>query len=102
MALKKNYLKGKNVCKVTFTLPTQAVKEARKVFLVGEFNEWSIQATPMKKQKDGSFAVTLELKTGREYQFRYCIDGLIWENDYEADRYEFSPIANTDNSVVTV
>ena len=101
MALKKNYLKGKNVCKVTFSLPKQAVKEGKKVFLVGEFNEWNGQATPMKKQKDGSYVATLELKTGREFQFR-CIDGGIWENDYEADRYEFSPIANTDNSVVAV
>ena len=35
-----------------------------------------------------------------EYQFRYCLDGNRWENDWKADKYVRSEIANDDNSVV--
>ena len=56
----------------------------------------------MRKQKDGSFAVTLTLETGREYQFRYLLDGKRWENDWDADKYVPAPFSNTDNSVVIV
>ena len=36
MAIKKQYLKSKPVCKVTFSVPA---KEATKVAVVGDFNE---------------------------------------------------------------
>ena len=38
MAIKKQYLKSKPVCKVTFSVPA---KEATKVAVVGDFNEWN-------------------------------------------------------------
>ena len=102
MALKKDYLKKKDMCKVRFSLPKEAALEARKVCLVGEFNEWDTAATPMKKQKDGSFAVALDLRIGNEYQFRYLLDDATWENDWAADRYQLDPNTGTDNSVVIV
>lgn len=98
--MKKQYLKSKGVCKVTFTLPKEAVKDAQTVHLVGDFNHWDIQATPMKKMKNGSFQVVLELEIGKSYQFRYLIDGKIWENDWEADQYVPSSFGGTENSVV--
>ena len=54
----------------------------------------------MKKQKDGSFAVTLNLAKDSEYQFRYLINGSEWHNDWEADKYVPNPFSG-DNSVVT-
>ncbi|WP_029894419.1 isoamylase early set domain-containing protein [Desulfohalovibrio reitneri] len=102
MALKKKFLKSKPVCKVTFTLPPEAAQGAKKVFLVGEFNDWKLDATPMRKLKDGSFTRSLDLEAGKDYHFRYLVDGRDWENDWAADRYEFSPFGNCENSVVSI
>ncbi len=33
---------------------------------------------------------------------RYLIDGVAWENDWDAHRYEPAPFTGTDNSVVEV
>jgi 1,4-alpha-glucan branching enzyme len=102
MSLKKKPLKSKPVCKVTFTLAKEQAKGAANVHLVGEFNGWEIGNTAMRKQKDGSFTTTVDLPTGREYQFRYLIDGDVWISDPEADKYAFSPFGDCENSVVTV
>ena len=102
MSVKKQYLKSKPECKVTFSLPKEAVGKAKKVTLVGEFNNWNKTNTPLKKMKDGSVSVSLNLKTGREYQYRYLIDGKTWENDWAADRYVASSIPGVENSVVVV
>jgi 1,4-alpha-glucan branching enzyme len=102
MSLKKKPLKSKPICKVTFTLAKEQAKAAKDVHLVGEFNDWEIGTTPMRKQKDGAFTVTVDLTTGREYQYRYLIDGDIWISDPEADKYAFSPFGDCENSVVTV
>jgi len=96
--LKKQFLKTKDVCKVTFSLPTQVQGES--VYLVGDFNHWDETATPMKRNKDGSFSITLDLEKGREYQFRYLVNGSEWHNDWEADRYVPNPFSG-DNSVVS-
>jgi 1,4-alpha-glucan branching enzyme len=101
MSLKKKFLKSKPRCKVTFCLSKGQAKDAGKVAVVGEFNEWDTTATPLRRQKDGSFSATVDLETGREYQFRYLIDGEIWISDPEADRFAFSPFGDCDNSVLT-
>lgn len=99
--IKKQFLKSKPVCKATFTLPAEAAPEARTVEIVGDFNNWDAgQAITMKKQKD-VFKAVVELETGKEYQFRYLIDGQAWENDWEADAYVSTPFG-VDNSVVSV
>jgi 1,4-alpha-glucan branching enzyme len=84
--MKKTYVKSnKDICKVTFTLPKEI--EAQSVALVGEFNNWDKKATPMKRLKDGSYSITLSLAAGKEYRFRYLLDGTLWENDWDADGY---------------
>ena len=100
--IKKQYLKTKSVCRVTFRLPAGAAPEAQHVFIVGDFNNWNLHATPMKKLQNGSFTVTLDLEPGREYKFRYLIDDVTWENDWNADKYVKSPFGDSDNSVVVV
>lgn len=100
--IEKKLEKKKNVVKATFTLPKEAVAEASKVVLVGDFNEWNTESPiALKKQKDGSFRTTLELKPGRSYEFRYLIDDLVWENDWNADDYVPTPFG-VFNSVVSV
>ena len=100
--IKKEYLKSKKVCKVTFRLPRIAAPDANSVCIVGDFNDWNIYANPMKRLKKGDFTITLDLKPGNEYQFRYLIDGSTWENDWNADKYVKSPFGDSDNSVIVV
>jgi 1,4-alpha-glucan branching enzyme len=101
MGIKKQYLKSRKTCKVTFRLPRIAAPDAKAVCIVGDFNGWSIYANPMKKLKTGEFTITLEVEPGREYQFRYLIDEQRWENDWNADKYIKSPYGS-ENSVVIV
>lgn len=102
MSTEKKYAKTKPLCKVTFCLPREAAKGAKTVTIAGDFNQWSQTATPMKKDRSGNFKVTLELETGKEYQFKYLLDGTTWENDWEADKYVMAGVGNAENSVVVV
>ncbi len=102
MSIKKEFLKSKPVCKVTFRLSSEEANEAKAISLLGEFNDWDAASTPMAKLKDGSFKATLDLESGREYQFRYLVDGTEWKNDPEADKQVRSPFGNSDNSVISL
>ena len=100
VGIKKEYLKSKNVCRVTFTLPKIAASDAKNVCIVGDFNNWNIHANPMKKLKNGDYTIKLDLEQGKEYQYRYFIDESKWENDWNADKYVRSLYGGSDNSVV--
>ncbi len=97
--LKKNYTKTKQKCRVTFKYPNP--EQADSAVLAGEFNNWSLTKTPMKKLKNGTFSVTVSLTAGHSYRFRYVLDGNIWLNDPEADSYAANDFGE-DNSVVVV
>ncbi|MEZ4774639.1 MAG: isoamylase early set domain-containing protein [Bacteroidia bacterium] len=100
MSIKKSFQKNGLTCKVTFRLPADLVKNAEKVCLVGDFNEWQKDELPLKKLKSGDFSITLSLKQGQAYQFRYLINGENWINDPEADKYASAPYPGTENSVL--
>ncbi|MBP8792436.1 MAG: isoamylase early set domain-containing protein [Lutibacter sp.] len=103
MSLKKQFLKSKPVCKVTFSLTKEEVNEAKKVILLGDFNNWNIkEGVVLKKLKDGSFKVAIDLETEKEYQFKYLLDGGNWVNDAEADKYVGNGMGAEENSVVIV
>jgi len=102
MSLAKKHLKTKPVCKVTFRVPSELANDAARVALVGDFNDWDPRTLPLERLKSGEFKITVDLEAGREYQFRYLIDGQTWQNDDDADRYVPSGFAGTDNSVVAV
>lgn len=100
MSLKKQYLKKKSLCKVTFSLPKAAVGSATHVSLVGDFNEWNKDAVPMKRMKNGTFTATLELQPNKEYHFRYFVDGERWENDWHADKYVPNSHGSDDSVII--
>jgi CheY-like chemotaxis protein len=100
--VEKKFLKTKKACRITFSLPKVAAPEAKSVCIVGDFNNWNTHVNPMKKLKDGDYSIKLDLEPGREYQFRYLIDELKWENDRNADKYVRSVYGDCDNSVVIV
>jgi 1,4-alpha-glucan branching enzyme len=87
MSLKKQFSKSKPVCKVTFSLPKEAVKDAKEVRLLGDFNNWNWeQGIPMKADQK-SYSAVVDLEKDKEYQFRYAMDNQAWENDWKADDY---------------
>jgi len=96
MIAKRQYLKTKPVCKVTFQLSAHA----QHIALVGEFNGWNEASTPMKKSAEGVFSIILELETGREYQYRYLLDGSNWMNDDSADKTVKTPFGNNNSVIV--
>ncbi len=97
--LKKNYTKSGKICRVTFKYNNS--EGSQNASLVGEFNKWSLQESPMKKLKDGSLSVTLSLQAGTSYQFRYVLDGNTWVNDMQADGYLPNQYGE-ENSVITI
>jgi len=100
MSIKKQFVKNKSVCKVTFQIPKEVSVGAKAVNLVGEFNDWDMNSIPMTSYKNGSFSVTVDLDVNKEYQFRYLINGVDWKNDQEADTYIHCPYGHCENSVV--
>ncbi len=101
MAIKKQYIKSVQACRVTFRLPKDAAPEAHIVTIVGDFNNWNTDETQLKRLKNGDFKITMELPCNREYRFRYLIDANRWENDWFADKYIPNPYG-CDDSVVFV
>jgi 1,4-alpha-glucan branching enzyme len=103
MSIKKQFLKSKPVCKVTFSLSQEEALNAEKVQLLGDFNDWNVEeAIDLKKFKNGTYKTTLDLETAKSYQFKYLIDSEKWENDQEADSYVNNGIDADDNFVVVL
>lgn len=96
MAIAKQYLKTKPVCKVTFTVPAE---EAKNVAVVGDFNNWNPSESLLKKLKNGTFKGTFNLPKENTYEFRYIIDGE-YVNEAEADRYQWNDYAGSENAVL--
>ncbi len=102
MAIKKQFLKSKPICKVKFTLPKAQAAGAKVVNLVGEFNDWNPDATVMTRLKNGSFTTTLDLAKGSEHQFRYLADADQWINEENADGFVPGNIGQEQNCVLSL
>lgn len=90
--------KLKNKVQVNFTVPAQEGDDS--AYLVGDFNDWDMRATPMARTSEGNWEVKLSLKPNREYQYRYLVNGTLWRTDPSADSYVRNPYG-TENSVVS-
>jgi 1,4-alpha-glucan branching enzyme len=99
--IEKRYItvKGQPVCRVTLTLPQSMW--AVEVRLLGDFNEWRHDATPMSRSRAGDWTVTLDLEVGKTYQMRYLIDDTRWLNDPSADGYVDNTFGSDNFVVVT-
>jgi 1,4-alpha-glucan branching enzyme len=97
--LKKRYISKDQCCKVTFILP--AAIEAQSASVVGDFNGWEQEGVPMKRLKDGTWKAEVDLDPGKEYQYRYLVNGKEWHNDWEADKYSAHPYGGENSVIVT-
>jgi len=98
MAITKQYLKNRQVCKVTFTVPAETANEVK---VIGTFNDWNSEETPLKKLKNGNFKGTVALDVDQSYEFRYLVDGY-YTNDENADSYSWNEFAASENGVLVV
>jgi 1,4-alpha-glucan branching enzyme len=72
---------------------------ALQVNLVGTFNNWNPEATPLTLQEDGLWMTELELPVGR-YEYRFLVDG-DWCDDPNASELVPNPFGSF-NAVITV
>lgn len=96
---KKSYSATGRKCRVMFELSPEV--QTQTACLCGDFNDWNEASHPLKRRKNGSFGLTLWLDAGRQYRFRYLLDGDNWENDPQADAYVPNPFG-TEDSVIEV
>lgn len=82
--------------RVTFELPASVL--ACHISVVGDFSESDELALPMSQAyPDANWTLTLQLKPGRRYRFRYLIDGQEWLNDWHADDFVENPFGSYDS-----
>ncbi len=101
MSVVKKFSKDKTKCEVTFTLAREAVNGANEVLLVGEFNDWNPAKGIALKARKNEYKTVLKLETGKQYEYRYLVDGNWWTNDATPDAFVSNPFG-TVNSVVTI
>jgi 1,4-alpha-glucan branching enzyme len=98
MSIKKQFIKTKPVCKVTFTVEA---KEANTAVVVGDFNNWNPSEGELSKLKNGTFKGVFDVNKDATYEFKYVIDGA-YVNEVEADSYVWNEFAGSENSVLEV
>lgn len=55
--------------------------KAKRVAIVGDFNNWSTGADPMfNRETSGLWSIVLPLKSGR-YEYKFLVDGEKWTTD---------------------
>ncbi|MCK5637066.1 MAG: isoamylase early set domain-containing protein [Flavobacteriaceae bacterium] len=100
MGIKKQFLKSKPICKVSFRVKAKDAVGAKSIQLLGNFNKWNESSIFMKELKSGDFTQTIELDQDKNYQFRYLVNGKIWTNDAQSDSKILNPF-NEMNDVVS-
>ncbi len=82
--VKKQYVKTRNVTKVTFEV--DAAVTADEVQLIADFNQW--RPVAFGRLKDGRWKLVQEIEPGRSYQYRYRLveNGAVrYHNEESAD-----------------
>jgi 1,4-alpha-glucan branching enzyme len=98
MSIKKQFIKTKPVCKVTFSVEA---KEASHAAVVGDFNNWNVEEGTLNKLKNGTFKGVFDLDKDASYEFKYIVDGQ-YINEMEADGFQWNEFAGAENSLLEV
>jgi 1,4-alpha-glucan branching enzyme len=83
---------------ITFEIP--GTLWAERITLVGDFNNWDRDSLPFQVNRQGDWQIELELDEGKEYSFRYLLDGRDWRDDWQADKFEPNPYGGYNSIVV--
>lgn len=88
--IKKDLSPAGQSMRVTFELPAEVAKES--VAVVGDFNDWNEAEDKMNLMpRKGIWRTKISVAPGESYEFRYLVDGNVWRNDEDADRYVDNP-----------
>ena len=98
MSIKKQFIKTKPVCKVTFSVEA---KEATSAAVIGDFNGWNPADGILSKLKTGTFKNTFDLPKDASYEFKYVVDG-VYVNEPESDSFVFNEFAGAENGVLAL
>jgi 1,4-alpha-glucan branching enzyme len=74
--------------------------DARRVALVGDFNDWDPAATPLRASAGGAWSAAVQLSPGR-HRYAFVVDGVRWLADPAAPPAPDDDFG-TPGSVVTV
>jgi len=81
----------------TFKFSLKPASSVKQVALAGDFTDWKPVA--MKKQKDGTYAITTTLSTGA-HEYKFILDGQ-WVVDPDNNRWALNSYG-TLNSVAQI
>ena len=93
--IQKTLYKTKEYSKVKFTIEGT---EAEQVAVVGLNGDWE-NGIEMKKKKDGSFSVEVNLPKNTRHEFKYRVNNREWMNEPQGDG-EISNVFGTTNSLI--
>ena len=98
MSIKKQFIKTKPVCKVTFSVEA---KEAIQASVIGDFNNWNPEEGTLNKLKNGTLKGVFSIGKDASYEFKYIIDGA-FVNETESDAFLWNEFSGNENGVLTV
>jgi len=93
--MKKTNAKEKKRRRITFSLN---VPEARKVSLVGEFNNWDPKKHPMKSEGNGQWTKRVILEPGT-YEYKFLVDEN-WMLDTKNDHSRLNSYGTLNNVIM--
>lgn len=73
---------------------------AVRVSIVGDFNDWDLAATPLRRAGEHAWWVVVQLRPGR-YRYSFVVDGTRWVADPSAPRAADNDFG-AESSVVTI
>ena len=97
--MKKQISKTTKKATVTFSISAELLNGAKKASVAGEFNGWNPEANPFRMCK-GVGSAKVELEKGKEYQYKFVINGEKWVHDPEADKQVGNEFGETNSVVV--
>ncbi|MFN2226206.1 MAG: isoamylase early set domain-containing protein [Anaerolineae bacterium] len=87
--------------KIVVTFEIHGSIWADQIHLVGDFNDWNRESLPFRHTRQEAWRIELELEEGREYRFRYLVDGAHWRSDRHADLHTGGADGLLDSVVLT-
>ena len=83
---------------ITFRVPSDS--HSGTVFVVGDFNGWDEDATPLV-ERDEWLEARVTVPTGGRFAFRYRTTDNRWFNDESADDYDPNEFGGSNGVIVT-
>ena len=88
---------GCDEVKVTFAVPATV----GRVSVVGDFNGWSPEVTPLRSRSNGTRSAAVVLPVGRTFRFRYLAEGGWFFDDDACDAHEPNGYGETHSLIAT-